>query len=376
MTRQSQIFVMYGLLGVGGLLTVIWAVVSAIRDEGQQTRDEMNKIADSAVQKGIGEVVGAASETPGKLVETVSQRSERLAAELSGTAQVIFGEVRDILRERKKQSSSEETQTVSSSPVNNAQPLPTKVSGESSPSQLISEMFRTGREVARSLDRIGQDVLKLDAKEERQLGESLNKLICSEHQILDEPRISTRLASLATSFLNQRTRADFDYTFVVIDDSEVNAFAHAGGFIYVYTGLLEFVHDEGELRFVLGHEIAHVDLGHCAEQMTYASRASQGAGEFGGSLVQIAYKAIALGYSEDNEFEADAWGYAGLGDDQPNALRFLQRLEENETEQAIEHCDKSLLDVAAQEVKNHFRTHPPTTERLMRLRQSKHHNQP
>ena len=367
---------MYGLLGVGGLLTVIWAVVSAIRDEGQQTRDEMNKIADSAVQKGIGQVVGAASETPGKLVETVSQRSERLAAELSGTAQVIFGEVRDILRERKKQSSSEETQTVSSSRVNNDQPLPTKVSGESSPSQLISEMFRTGREVARSLDRIGQDVLKLDAKEERQLGESLNKLICSEHQILNEPRISTRLASLATSFLNQRTRADFDYTFVVIDDPEVNAFAHAGGFIYVYTGLLEFVHDEGELRFVLGHEIAHVDLGHCAEQMTYASRASQGAGEFGGSLVQIAYKAIALGYSEDNEFEADAWGYAGLGDDQPNALRFLQRLEENETEQAIEHGDKSLLDVAAQEVKNHFRTHPPTTERLMRLRQSNHHNQP
>lgn len=110
--------------------------------------------------------------------------------------------------------------------------------------------------------------------------------------------------------------------------------------------------------------------------MTYASRASQGAGEFGGSLVQIAYKAIALGYSEDNEFEADAWGYAGLGDDQPNALRFLQRLEENETEQAIEHGDKSLLDVAAQEVKNHFRTHPPTTERLLRLRQSNHHNQP
>ena len=367
---------MYALLGVGSLLTVTWAVVIAIRQEGQKTRDEMNKIADSAVQKGMGQAIDAAAETPGKLVDTVSERSQRLADELGSTAKVVFGEMRDILRERNEQSPSNETQTVPSSNASDDQVIPSKGAKESVPSHLIGEMFRTGREVARSMDRIGQDALKLDAAEERQLGESLNQLICSDHRILNEPRISTRLAGLAESFLNQRKRGDIDYTFVVIDDPEINAFAHVGGFVYVHTGLLDFVGDEGELRFVLGHEIAHVDLGHCVEQMTYASRVSQGAGEFGGSLVQLAYRTIALGYSEDKEFEADAWAYSGLGDDQPSALRFLQRLEEKETEPQVERGDKSLLDVAVQEVENHFRTHPPTTERLMRLRRSNHDDQP
>jgi beta-barrel assembly-enhancing protease len=368
--------IMYALLGVGSLLTVTWVVVIAMRDEGQKTRDEMNKIADSAVHKGMGQAIDAATETPGKLMDNVSERSQRLADELGSTAQVVFGEMRDILRERKEQSPSDETQTKTSSTSPSDQPRRTRKEKNSAPVNLIGDLFRKGHEVAKSLDRIGQDALKLDAAEERQLGESLNQLICSEHRILNEPGISTRLATLATSFLNQRKRSDIDYTFVVIDDPEINAFAHAGGFVYVYTGLLEFVGDEGELRFVLGHEIAHVDLGHCVEQMTYATRASQGAGEFGGSLVQIAYQTIALGYSEDSEFEADAWAYAGLGDDQHCALRFLQQLAEKETQPQVEHGDKTALDDAVQEVENHFRTHPPTRERLMRLRQSNHDDQP
>ena len=358
---------MYAMVGVGCLLTVTWAVVSAIRHEGKQTRDEMNEIADSAVHNGMGQAIDAATETPGKLMDSVSERSKRLADEFGSTAKVVFGEMRDILRERKEQSPSDETQTTTSSTAPSDQPRRTRKEKNSAPVNLIGELFRTGHEVVRSLDRIGQEVLKLDTAEERELGESLNQLICTEHHILKEPEISTRLARLAASFLNQRKRSEIDYTFVVIDDPEINAFAHVGGFVYVHTGLLEFVDNEGELRFVLGHEIAHVDLGHCVEQITYATRVSQGAGELGGSLVQIAYKTIALGYSEDMEFEADAWAYTGLGDDQPSALRFLQRLAEKETQPQVEHGDKTALDAAVQEVENHFRTHPPTMERLSRL---------
>ena len=372
MTKQSRMAAMCALLGVGSLLLVTWAVVSAIRDEGKQTRDAMNQIADSAVEKGIGQAIDAAAEVPGELVDTVSKRSQSITDELGGTARVIFGEMRDILRDRDEHSPSDKSESVPSSTPSNDQPLPTTGASRSAPGSLIGELFQTGRDVARSLDRIGQETLKLDAAEERQLGASLNQLICSQHSILNEPRISTRLASLAEPFLNQRKRSDIDYTFVVVDNPEVNAFAHAGGFVYVYRGLLEFVSDEGELRFVLGHEIAHVDLGHCVEQMTYASRVSQAAGEFGGSLVQIAYQTIALGYSEDKEFEADAWAYAALGDSQPGALQFLQRLSEKEVEPQAEHADKTVLDVAVQEVENHFRTHPPTIERLIRLRHSNH----
>ncbi len=52
------------------------------------------------------------------------------------------------------------------------------------------------------------------------------------------------------------------YTFIVVRADEVNAFAAPGGFVFVTTGMLEFLKNEDELAGVLGHEISHVELHH------------------------------------------------------------------------------------------------------------------
>ena len=44
---------------------------------------------------------------------------------------------------------------------------------------------------------------------------------------------------------------------------------------YVNTGLLDKLSNDDELRFVIGHEIAHVDLGHCVKAFNYAFRVGQ-----------------------------------------------------------------------------------------------------
>ncbi|MDE2126567.1 MAG: M48 family metalloprotease [Armatimonadetes bacterium] len=59
----------------------------------------------------------------------------------------------------------------------------------------------------------------------------------------------------------------FHYTFRVVDDPDVNAFSLPGGFIYVYKGLLNFVHSDDELAGVLAHEITHVDHHHTMKLM-------------------------------------------------------------------------------------------------------------
>ena len=356
------------LIGLSVIVAGAFSIIVTIRSEGEKTREAMSRIADAAVQTGVEQVIDLAEDTPVELAETVSEQSQRMASELAGATKTVFGEIREILWERDQQNPSSLPQASPSPPPLGDRPNSATPVDSLRPGNLIGEIFRAGREATRSLDRIGQEVLKLDTTEERQLGESLNRLICEEHPILNEPRISTRLESLAVTFLDQRKRKDVDYTFVIVDSPEVNAFAHAGGFVYVHTGLLEFVRDEGELQFVLGHEIAHVDLRHCVEQLTYASRASQGAGEVGGSLVRIAYQLIALGYSEDKEFEADAWAYVLLGDSKPSALRFLERLAQDGGEPKVEQSAMTALDVAVHEVDNHFRTHPSTAQRLIRLR--------
>jgi Zn-dependent protease with chaperone function len=49
--------------------------------------------------------------------------------------------------------------------------------------------------------------------------------------------------------------------FKVYMSEQVNAFAMADGTVRVYSGLMDLMNDD-ELRFVIGHEIAHVKLGH------------------------------------------------------------------------------------------------------------------
>ena len=69
-----------------------------------------------------------------------------------------------------------------------------------------------------------------------------------------------------------------DFEFKLYRSDEVNAFALPGGFIYVSTGLVSAADNESELAGVLAHEIAHVTLGHSAEQMSRAQNANLGAG--------------------------------------------------------------------------------------------------
>lgn len=56
------------------------------------------------------------------------------------------------------------------------------------------------------------------------------------------------------------------YTFAVLNaPDEINAFAAPGGYIFVTTGMLNFLRNEDELAVILGHEIGHVEKGHAMQ---------------------------------------------------------------------------------------------------------------
>jgi beta-barrel assembly-enhancing protease len=62
----------------------------------------------------------------------------------------------------------------------------------------------------------------------------------------------------------------FPYTFQVINDTIVNAFCTPGGFIYIYTGLIDFLDNEASLAGVVAHEIAHAEQRHVTQRLTAA----------------------------------------------------------------------------------------------------------
>ena len=109
------------------------------------------------------------------------------------------------------------------------------------------------------------------------------------------------------------------YHFTTLNSAVENAFAVPGGYIYITRQLMGLMDDESELAFVLGHETGHIAANHAKQRKAAATRNSilgvlgailgnvVGAGSLGNFAQQYAQIAT-LGFSRDQEYQADALG--------------------------------------------------------------------
>lgn len=155
--------------------------------------------------------------------------------------------------------------------------------------------------------------------------------------------------------------------------SFVNAFALPGGHVFVGRGLIELMHSEDALAAVLGHEIEHVDLRHCAERaQTEAELRNLGPL---GSLVGIPFEVFMAGYSKDQELEADRDGTTLAVQAGYSPAGILQLFDEF---QKLEQGDGSHRDprspigegaqLSLQTLSGYFQSHPPSSERAEQIR--------
>ncbi|MEM9825262.1 MAG: M48 family metalloprotease [Planctomycetota bacterium] len=176
-------------------------------------------------------------------------------------------------------------------------------------SDLVGGLFQLGQKAAREIDRSVHEVVKMDAAERSKMGQRVHAAIANHQTLASDPQVTDKLRRLASPFLRRQVADSGPVQFFIVESPEINAFAHVGGYIYVHRGLLEFVENDDELAFVLGHEVAHLRLGHCARNSAISFRSEQVAGELGSTVAQMAYQSIAVGYSEEMELEADAWAF-------------------------------------------------------------------
>jgi predicted Zn-dependent protease len=187
----------------------------------------------------------------------------------------------------------------------------------------------------------------LSPTQEKILGETLLTQIRGALSVLKDPELKDYLQALGTRLLSAGVDSDLDFTFLMIRDPAINAFAAPGGIIAVNSGLLLAADNESELAGVMAHEIAHVEQRHLAR--TYANAgtinlktalgvlASIIAGAYGGAdvgsaalLSSVAAGAQAqLAFSRANEEEADRVGIRLLAASRFNPQgmpNFLQKL--------------------------------------------------
>ncbi|MBW4458916.1 MAG: M48 family metalloprotease [Nodosilinea sp. WJT8-NPBG4] len=146
--------------------------------------------------------------------------------------------------------------------------------------------------------------------------------------------VSAYINEIGQRLAGSSDRPDIPYTFQVVNDDSVNAFATAGGFVYIQAGLIKEAANESELAGVMAHEIGHITGRHAISQMRQQALASGVAGALEvrqDALVNIGVQlALQLPNSREAEYDADRRGFNNLGRagyDTRGFITFMQKLE-------------------------------------------------
>lgn len=136
--------------------------------------------------------------------------------------------------------------------------------------------------------------------------------------IYPDAKLDDYVSQVGMSLAKDSERPNLPWSFKVLDDSTVNAFALPGGPVYITRGLLTNINNEAELAAVLGHEIGHVTAKHSVSQMSKAELANVGLTlgavfvpgmQAFGQVVGIGVQLLFLRFTRDAERQADELGF-------------------------------------------------------------------
>ncbi|MCS7024154.1 MAG: M48 family metallopeptidase [Bryobacteraceae bacterium] len=178
-----------------------------------------------------------------------------------------------------------------------------------------------------------------------QLGKEAAAEIEKQIAVVTQPEVHDYVNRIAAKLVAQPEADQYPYTFKVVYDKTINAFALPGGPAYIHTGLILAAENEAQIAGVIAHEISHVALRHGTSQVTKANATQLLAG-FGGAMLgggllgQLAQIGAGLGanslllkFSRGAETDADLLGarmMAKAGYDPIEMATFFQKLEEEE----------------------------------------------
>jgi predicted Zn-dependent protease len=200
--------------------------------------------------------------------------------------------------------------------------------------------------------------------------------------VLEDPLIDSWLDAMGHRLGAASGQTDQSFTFFVMQDRQINAFATFGGYIGVNAGLMLTADSEDEVAGVLAHEISHVTQHHALRaaekaqkdqivmmlaELAMIAAAENAHGNDSGNAVSaaaISAQALALqrqiNYTRANEAEADRVGIQTLyrsGYDVNGMADFFDRM-----------ARATRADAGGYQVPAYLQDHPVTVARLSEAR--------
>jgi beta-barrel assembly-enhancing protease len=180
-----------------------------------------------------------------------------------------------------------------------------------------------------------------------QLGQEAAAQVRKQLTVIKDPTLTAYVNAVGQRLMaSQEAKASgFPFTFEVVADPSINAFALPGGPMFINTGLLRAVDNEAQLAAVMGHEMSHVILRHGTNQASKANLIElpaalagelAGNGSMMGQLAQLGIgfgaNSVLLKFSRTAESQADLMGshlMAEAGYDPLEMAKFFEKLNAN-----------------------------------------------
>jgi predicted Zn-dependent protease len=163
-----------------------------------------------------------------------------------------------------------------------------------------------------------RELALIPESQEIEMGKQAAEEVGTTMGLYENAALSAYVDRIGHQLAAKSERPDLPWSFRVVDDPVVNAFALPGGPIHVTRGLLAYMTSEAQLVSVMGHEIGHVTARHAVRQMSKQTLAQaglaigmavsntvRGLGQLGMGGLNLLF----LSYGRDAEREADDLGF-------------------------------------------------------------------
>ena len=163
----------------------------------------------------------------------------------------------------------------------------------------------------------GKQIALVSEAQEKQMGQQADQEVAGAIGLYDDSDLQAYVQRIGNEMAARSERPALNWTFRLVDDPAVNAFALPGGYVYVTRGLMSYLTSEAELAAVMGHEIGHITARHTVSQISKAQLANIGLAvgmilrpelQSLGGLAEAGLSLLFLKYSRDAERQADDLG--------------------------------------------------------------------
>lgn len=164
-------------------------------------------------------------------------------------------------------------------------------------------------------EKVSSEKPKRDSRDVR-LGKQAHAYFLQQKGVHDDLELQEYVQRIGEKLAAVSESPDLDWKFTIDDTDDINAYATAGGFVYIARGILPYMQNEAQLAAVIAHEIGHNTARHVMKrqrQSALAGLASMATAIFTGmpalaELTGEAGRAMVMGHGREAELEADRLG--------------------------------------------------------------------